>query len=188
MILNEFKEELIMNYNKNISVEADSIYEGLYEYYVNDYIVFENILKRDYLEIAGVLTEADNRNFLQRFWDKIIQLIETIKQKVSVLIDKVTIKIDENKIKSLTKKLNKNKDLIEKTCLYNFPIDEFNQPDTAPIDDLKRDNDEFFSHAKVLDHNGKVVNSWEYLEEAAKSKKSSSIKDRLKKLIPDLDI
>lgn len=33
------------------------------------------------------------------------------------------------------------------------------------IDDLKRDNDEFFSHAKVLDHNGKVVNSWEYLEE-----------------------
>lgn len=56
------------------------------------------------------------------------------------------------------------------------------------IDDLKRDNDEFFSHAKVLDHNGKVVNSWEYLEEAAKSKKSSSIKDRLKKLIPDLDI
>lgn len=56
------------------------------------------------------------------------------------------------------------------------------------IDDLKRDNNEFFSHAKVLDHNGKVVNSWEYLEEAAKSKKSSSIKDRLKKLIPDLDI
>ena len=56
------------------------------------------------------------------------------------------------------------------------------------IDDLKRDNDEFFSHAKVLDHNGEVVNSWEYLEEAAKSKKSSSIKDRLKKLIPDLDI
>lgn len=33
------------------------------------------------------------------------------------------------------------------------------------IDDLKRDNDEFFSHAKVLDHNGEVVNSWEYLEE-----------------------
>lgn len=56
------------------------------------------------------------------------------------------------------------------------------------IDDLKRDNDEFFSHAKVLDHNGEVVNSWEYLEEAAKSKKSSSVKDRLKKLIPDLDI
>lgn len=56
------------------------------------------------------------------------------------------------------------------------------------IDDLKRDNDEFFSHAKVLDHNGKVVNSWEYLEEAAKSKKSSSIKDRLKELIPDLNI
>lgn len=56
------------------------------------------------------------------------------------------------------------------------------------IDDLKRDNDKFFSHAKVLDHNGEVVNSWEYLEEAAKSKKSSSIKDRLKKLIPDLDI
>ena len=56
------------------------------------------------------------------------------------------------------------------------------------IDDLKRDNDEFFSHAKVLDHNGEVVNSWEYLEQAAKSKKSSSIKDRLKKLIPDLDI
>ena len=40
----------------------------------------------------------------------------------------------------------------------------------------------------MLDHNGEVVNSWEYLEEAAKSKKYSSIKDRLKKLIPDLDI
>lgn len=120
-------------------MELDSIYEGLYEYYVNDYIVFENILKRDYLEITGVLTEADNRNFLQKFWDKIIQLIETMKQKISILIDKVTIKMDENKIKSLTKKLNKNKDLIEKTCLAFFPIDEFNQPDTTPIDDLKRE-------------------------------------------------
>ena len=90
-------------------MELDSIYEGLYEYYVNDYIVFENILKRDYLEITGVLTEADNRNFLQKFWDKIIQLIETMKQKISILIDKVTIKIDQNKIKSLTKMLNNNK-------------------------------------------------------------------------------
>lgn len=137
MILNEFKEELKMNYNKNISVEADSIYEGLYEYYVNDYIVFENILKRDYLEITGVLTEADNRNFLQKFWDKIIQLIETMKQKISILIDKVTIKIDQNKIKSLTKMLNNNKALIEKTCLYNFPINIFNQPDTKPLDELR---------------------------------------------------
>lgn len=137
MILNEFKEELIMNYNKNISVETDSIYEGLYEYYVNDYIVFENILKRDYLEITGVLTEADNRNFLQKFWDKIIQLIETMKQKISILIDKVTIKIDQNKIKSLTKMLNNNKALIEKTCLYNFPINIFNQPDTKPLDELR---------------------------------------------------
>ena len=118
-------------------MELDSIYEGLYEYYVNDYIVFENILKRDYLEITGVLTEADNRNFLQKFWDKIIQLIETMKQKISILIDKVTIKIDQNKIKSLTKMLNNNKALIEKTCLYNFPINIFNQPDTKPLDELR---------------------------------------------------
>ena len=118
-------------------MELDSIYEGLYEYYVNDYIVFENILKRDYLEITGVLTEADNRNFLQKFWDKIIQLIETMKQKISILIDKVTIKIDQNKIKSLTKMLNNNKALIEKTCLYNFPINIFNQPNTKPLDELR---------------------------------------------------
>lgn len=54
---------------------------------------------------------------------------------------------------------------------------------------LRRDNDEFFSHAKVLDHNGEMVDEWEYkLEEATKSKKSSSVRDKLKKLIPDLDI
>lgn len=27
---------------------------------------------------------------------------------------------------------------------------------------LRRDNDEFFSHAKVLDHNGEIVDEWEY--------------------------
>lgn len=45
------------------------------------------------------------------------------------------------------------------------------------IDDLKRDNDEFFSHAKVLDHNGKVVNSWEYLEEDYKMDRFSAFLD-----------
>lgn len=90
-----------------MDLELDSIYEGLVEYYVEDRIIFEGFLKRDFMEVTGVLTEAEDRNFLQKIWDKVIQIVTSIGRKISVILDTVTIKLDERKLKKLMDKFEK---------------------------------------------------------------------------------
>ena len=73
--------------------ELDSIYEGLVEYHINDMIMFEGFLKRDFLEVTGVLTEKGNDNFLKKLLMKILYKINTIihriRNKVLKLVERM---------------------------------------------------------------------------------------------------
>ena len=68
--------------------ELDSIYEGLYEYYINDYIIFEGILRRDYMECIGILNENAVGNFFKSIGEKIVAFCKKIKQWVSNVLER----------------------------------------------------------------------------------------------------
>ena len=85
-------------------LELDSIYENLYEYYVNDYIIFEGILRRDYYEVSGILNENAVTNFFKTVWGKIKQAFIWLRDKIKEKID--TIMRDENKVKNISWFLN----------------------------------------------------------------------------------
>ena len=56
-------------------MELDSIYEEVLNYHINDYIIFEASLRRDYYEVNGILTEDGNKNFLKTIWEKILEAV-----------------------------------------------------------------------------------------------------------------
>ena len=59
-------------------MELDSIYEEVLNYHINDYIIFEASLRRDYYEISGILNEDGNKNFLKTIWEKILKIFDFI--------------------------------------------------------------------------------------------------------------
>ena len=65
-----------------MDLELDSIYEGLVEYYINDYTIFEGILKRDFLEATGLLTEEAEKNLFQKIWNGIKKIFKIIIDKL----------------------------------------------------------------------------------------------------------
>ena len=69
--------------------ELDSIYEGLYESYVNDYIIFEGILRRDFLEVNGILSENAAGDFFKGIWKRILSVLKIIKNKIKEVVDKI---------------------------------------------------------------------------------------------------
>ena len=74
----------------------DSIYEELLDFYIDDYIIFENTLQRDYYELTNVFNEdANNRNFLQKIWDHILKLFKMIKEKIDKIINNFIAKWDK---------------------------------------------------------------------------------------------
>ena len=63
-------------------MELDSIYEEVLNYHINDYIIFEASLRRDYYEVNGILNEDGNKNFLKTIWEKILDFIKKAKVRV----------------------------------------------------------------------------------------------------------
>lgn len=66
---------------------------------------------------------------------------------------------------------------------------EFNDIKLAQdyIDDLKRDNDDFFSKAILVDENGKVLDSWEYVNEINRHKSTDDESEAIEPLNEDAD-
>ena len=69
-------------------LELDSIYEELVNYYINDYAIFETVLKRDFLEVTGVLTEGAVSDFAEMIWEGIKKIFKFIVDKLRVLVNK----------------------------------------------------------------------------------------------------
>lgn len=87
--------------------ELDSIYEEILNYHVNDYIIFEETLKRDYYEVNGILTESNNKNFLQKIWISIKKVFKIIKDKLKELLNRFLSVITRIKANNLIKKYKK---------------------------------------------------------------------------------
>ena len=88
MILENFKEEL-----NEVSTKIDgevnfNIYDGVLESYINDYTIFEATLRRDFLEVNGVLTEAGDKNFFKSIWGKIVAFCGKIRQWIKNVIER----------------------------------------------------------------------------------------------------
>ena len=82
-------------------MEMDSIYEEIFDSYIDDYTIFENTLQRDYFEVTGIITEeANNRNFLQKIWDFILKIFKTIKEKIDGIIEKFIVAWDNKRKQS----------------------------------------------------------------------------------------
>ena len=80
-------------------MELDSIYEEVLNYHINDYIIFEASLRRDYYEVNGILTEDGNKNFLKTIWEKILKAVQKIKKKIVEFFKNIRNKLFYNKKK-----------------------------------------------------------------------------------------
>lgn len=80
-------------------MELDSIYEEVLNYHINDYIIFEATLRKDFLEVNGILTEDGNKNFLKTIWEKILAFIKKAKVKVVEFFKNIRNKLFYNKEK-----------------------------------------------------------------------------------------
>ena len=106
MILENFEEELDSMEENTIIEEhlkyLDSAFTVDLESYINDYSIFEATLRRDFCEVLREQdednkdeeksedkkeTSGTDRNFLQRIWDKILELFGKIKEKISSIIN-----------------------------------------------------------------------------------------------------
>lgn len=104
-------------------MELDSIYDNILESYINDYTIFEAVLRRDYYQSTGLLTEEADRNFVQVMWDKLIELINAAKHKVISIVDSVINKSHDKTLEKYKKMVEDNKELLNKTDFSNFTCD-----------------------------------------------------------------
>ena len=103
----------------NVNESMDLVVES----YINDYTIFEAVLKRDFLEATDMLTEASEKSFLRGLWEKVLNLIDAIKKKVMDIIRSFVNKLDEIKKNQAKKLVDKYKRFFEKD--KNHDLDEF---------------------------------------------------------------
>lgn len=104
------------------------MYEYIIESYIDDYIVFEGFLKRDFLEVSNLLAEADNKNFVVQLWNKIISINTNIRDTVSDKFQKFLTKIDIFKQTMCDVKYRKYKDIYDNADFSNFTIKNYKLP------------------------------------------------------------
>ena len=103
----------------NVNESMDLVVES----YINDYTIFEAVLKRDFLEATDMLTESSEKSFLRGLWEKVLNLIDAIKKKVMDIIRSFVNKLDEIKKNQAKKLVDKYKRFFEKD--KNNDINEF---------------------------------------------------------------
>ena len=73
MFFDSYKEDLMNEscIDESVDFNVDDSMVIAIESYINDYTIFEAVLRRDLLEANGVLTEEADGNFLSGLWEKI---------------------------------------------------------------------------------------------------------------------
>ena len=126
MMFFSYEEEI--NYAHE-GCDIDDSMDLVIESYINDYTIFEAVLRRDFMEATGILSEAADDNFLVRMWNKILEFIEMIKKKIIGLYDAFVAKIDEAKKKHSRSIVDKYKKVYEKSdaasMIGDFSISNF---------------------------------------------------------------
>ena len=104
--------------NENFSM--DDTMDLVIESYINDQTIFETVLRRDFMEATGILTDASDDNFLVKMWNTICEFCEKIRKKILEIYDSFCKKIDEHK-------KNKARKIVDKYKKY------YNDSDAAEI-------------------------------------------------------
>ena len=109
MFFDTYKDEFdMMNesyVNYNGEVPSAEVYDGVLESYMNDYIIFEATLRRDFLEVNGVLTEGKAGDFFKNIWEKIKAFCGKIKQTIKNIIERFKMAIGAFKETAFKQKL-----------------------------------------------------------------------------------
>ena len=107
--------------------DLDNLMESVISSYINDYTIFEATLKRDFLEVRGVLTEEAEGNLLKTLWEKIVGVFTRIKEAITKAIESLCAKIDEIKTSRCQKIVEKYDSLYsrENGELDELSIDNF---------------------------------------------------------------
>ena len=107
--------------------DLDNLMESVISSYINDYTIFEATLKRDFLEVRGVLTEEAEGNLLKTLWEKIVGVFTRIKEAITKAIESLCAKIDEIKTSRCQKIVKKYDSLYsrENGELDELSIDNF---------------------------------------------------------------
>lgn len=129
-----------VGYDLNYRSEYDAM-DILAESYINDFYVFESILKRDMLDCIGVLTEAsDDSNILTKLWEGILNIIKGFKEKINTIIDSVCDRIDKIKSDYYEKQIKKTESDFDKADLSEFTVKNlklFNYDEFEKCKDVK---------------------------------------------------
>jgi len=115
------------------------------ESYHNDAVMFENVIMSDFLEAVEIVKEADGepekltgsveptektsdvakKTILATIWEKIIKLIDMIKQKVNAIVERFVKAMDEFYAKKIKAAVEKNRKDYEAADLSNLTIKGF---------------------------------------------------------------
>ncbi len=98
------------------------------ESYHNDAVMFENVIMSDFLEAVSEDKSASNetkKNFISLIWDRIIKLIDMIKEKVNAIVERFIKMMDEFYAKNIAKNLKENRDAFNKADLSKVKIKGF---------------------------------------------------------------
>ena len=194
MFLNEFKEEFEVNgsYNAmNEEVDLTSVYDGVLESYINDYTIFEATLRRDFLEVNGLLTEAAEGNFLSNIWEKIVEAFKGLVKKIQDIIERFQAAIVTFKQTKLNQIVEKYKPYFDKENgeLNDFSIKKYKLKKTSECEkEIEKLLSEYYTIANEFDKMEEYIEG--YNEDQIKAQiekidgiKMEDIKEKFKKAI-----
>ena len=118
MILENFKE----NTNEsNYDISIDDSLGLVVESYINDYTIFEAVLKRDFYELIMEQEDTEekkegksNKNFFVNIWENIVKAFKWLRDKISGLINNIVNKIETHKQEKANTMVSKYKPLFDK--------------------------------------------------------------------------
>ena len=130
MFFDTIKDELLNESysDNNVNFDVEDGMNVVIESYINDYTIFEAVLRRDFLEVNGLLTEDGNKNFLKTIWEKILDFIKKAKVKVVEFFKNIRNKLfyNQKKVEKIYKKYekyfnnNKADELLKDFTINNF--------------------------------------------------------------------
>ena len=128
MILENFKE----NTNEsNYDISIDDSLGLVVESYINDYTIFEAVLRRDFYELIREQEEEkkedteenkteekkegkSNKNFFVNIWENIVKAFKWLRDKISGLINNIVNRIETHKQEKVNTMVSKYKPLFDK--------------------------------------------------------------------------
>ena len=122
MFFDTIKDELINEsyIDESVNFNVDDSMNVVIESYINDYTIFEAVLRRDLLEANGVLTEEADGNFLSGLWEKIKGAFKKIIDVIVGAFNNVIGRIERHKQEKANKLVAKYSNLFKTGDLSEF--------------------------------------------------------------------